>query len=54
MKLGEAMYKAQQEAASATPGGDGDAGGASGPTAGEDVVDADFEEIPEDERKTSA
>jgi molecular chaperone DnaK len=55
MKLGEAVYKAQQEAASATPGGDGDAsGGASGSTGGEDVVDADFEEIPDEERKRSA
>jgi molecular chaperone DnaK len=56
MKLGEAVYKAQQEAASGTPGGDGDAsgGGASGSSGAEDVVDADFEEIPEEERKRSA
>jgi molecular chaperone DnaK len=53
MKLGEAMYKAQQEGASS---GGGDAtGGTGGTTAsGEEVVDADFEEIPEEERKKSA
>jgi len=50
MKLGEAMYKASQEP---PPGAAGD-GGTSGPSSGEDVVDADFEEIPEDERKKSA
>jgi molecular chaperone DnaK len=61
MKLGEAMYKAsQEEAASAASGGgdDGEPGGgtSSGETTSseEDVVDADFEEIPEDERKRSA
>jgi molecular chaperone DnaK len=47
MKLGEAMYKAQQETGSS----DGD-GGAS--ASGEEVVDADFEEIPEEDRKKSA
>jgi molecular chaperone DnaK len=53
MKLGEAMYKASQEKETAAGSGDGD-GGAAGPGSGEDVVDADFEEIPEDERKKSA
>jgi hypothetical protein len=38
----------------AAGGGDDAAGGASGSGSGEDVVDADFEEIPEDERKKSA
>jgi molecular chaperone DnaK len=55
MKLGEAVYKASQEeaAAEAAGGGDGSGSGtASG--SGEHVVDADFEEIPEDERKKSA
>jgi molecular chaperone DnaK len=56
MKIGEAMYKAQQGGGpGAAPGGD--AGGAAGPGAGasdggagsEKVVDADFEEV--DERK---
>lgn len=53
MKLGEAMYKASQEkeAAAGTSGDGGSSGQASG---GEEVVDADFEEIPEDERKKSA
>jgi molecular chaperone DnaK len=58
MKLGEAMYKAQQEEAAATGGG-GDmepsADGASatdGKPAGDaDVVDADFEEVDDDEKK---
>ncbi len=50
MKLGEAMYKASQE--SGPPGGDGGESGAS--ASGEEVVDADFEEIPEEERKKSA
>nr|MBA3518511.1 Hsp70 family protein [Hyphomicrobiales bacterium] len=50
MKLGEAMYKAAQD--DAAGGGPGDPG--SGQAANEDVVDADFEEIPEDERKRSA
>ncbi|MBM3487938.1 MAG: molecular chaperone DnaK [Alphaproteobacteria bacterium] len=53
MKLGEAMYKAQQE----TGGGDGPSGTAGGPGAangggGKDdkVVDADFEEVKDDRR----
>ena len=54
MKLGEAMYKAQPGGARRQPAGDGGDGGAAGPTSGEEVVDADFEEIPEDERKRSA
>ena len=49
MKLGEAMYKAQEEAA-------GDAGDAEQPHAAdsaetqEDVVDADFEEVDDDKK----
>jgi len=55
MKLGEAMYKAQQEAgaaeATAKPGGgDGAAGSADDAT----VVDADFEEVDEDKKDKSA
>jgi molecular chaperone DnaK len=50
MKLGEAMYKASQDD-SGSAGGGADAGGSG---SAEDVVDADFEEIPEDERKKSA
>jgi molecular chaperone DnaK len=47
MKLGEAMYKATQGG----PEG-GDQG--EGPPKGEGVVDAEFEEVDEDERKKSA
>jgi len=51
MKLGEAMYKAAQDEGS----GDGSSGGAGSASGqGEDVVDADFEEIPDEERKRSA
>jgi molecular chaperone DnaK len=54
MKLGEAMYKAQQgaaEAAHAGGGGGADAGGASGGS--EKVVDAEFEEVdPDKDAKT--
>jgi molecular chaperone DnaK len=50
MKLGEAMYKSQQEGAAG--GGDDSNAGAS--ASGEEVVDADFEEIPDEERKKSA
>ena len=53
MKLGEALYKAGQE----TGGGD-DAGGASSgqeeSASGEKVVDADFEEVDDDQKKKSA
>ena len=47
MKLGEAVYKAQQEGGDAGGSGDADAGGDS------DVVDADFEEV-DDDKKDSA
>jgi molecular chaperone DnaK len=58
MKLGEAMYKAQQEkeAAAANPSGD-KPGGDGGTTAGgkdEKVVDAEFEEVDEKNKKKSA
>ncbi|MCR9070998.1 MAG: molecular chaperone DnaK [Alphaproteobacteria bacterium] len=55
MKLGEAMYKAQQEA------GGGDEPGADAPTGeqadsgnADDVVDADFEEVDDQDRNKSA
>ena len=56
MKLGEAMYKAQQD------GGAGDGGASGGDAAGGDttakgddkVVDADFEEVDDEDRKKSA
>jgi len=51
MKLGEAMYRAQQ--AEAAGGGDGgDAGGSPG-GADEHVVDADFEEVEDDKKKSA-
>jgi len=57
MKLGEAMYKAQQEA-QATPGtgtgtGTGTGGGAAGEKK-EDVVDAEFTEVDDKNSKKSA
>ena len=45
MKLGEAMYQAQAEAAAESDGAAGEDGGAPD----EDVVDADFEEVQDDE-----
>ena len=51
MKLGEAMYKASQEEA---PTRRRRRRQPPAPAPSEDVVDADFEEIPEDERKRSA
>jgi molecular chaperone DnaK len=50
MKLGEAMYKAQQEGAAA---GESDAS-ASGGGAKDDVIDADFKEVGGDDKKKSA
>jgi molecular chaperone DnaK len=50
MKLGEIMYKAQQEA-EAGPGPDAGAGGEAKPGGGDPgVVDADFEEVKEDRK----
>ena len=59
MKIGEAMYRASQDEAGA-PGGD-DAGpdsgagpdGASAPGGDDGVVDADFEEVDEDRKKSA-
>ncbi len=56
MKLGEALYQQQQTDGGAAPGGDGSAGGdGSGPTGGGDekVVDADFEEVDDDKKKSA-
>jgi molecular chaperone DnaK len=58
MKLGEALYKAQQAGASGpAPGGDaggGTAGPGSGPGSGDDkVVDADFEEVDDQKKRGS-
>jgi len=45
MKLGEAMYKAQQASAS------GEAGAAGGGQAKDDVIDAEFREVDDDKKK---
>ena len=45
MKLGEAMYKAQQA------GAGGDAGTAAGAEAKDDVIDAEFREVDDDKKK---
>ena len=46
MKLGEMAYQAQQEA-----GGDGDGPAAAQADGADDVVDADFEEVDDDDKK---
>ncbi len=53
MKLGEIMYKAQQEEAAAAAPDDAQAGGPTqGPEADDStIVDADFEEVDDEERK---
>ena len=59
MKLGEALYKAQAEAAGAEGatgpdmGGSADAGPTDSGPADPDVVDADFEEVDDDNKKAS-
>jgi len=55
MKLGEAMYKAQQESAASEPQA-GDGGGEAGGDTrkADDVVDADFEEVDDRDRNKSA
>ncbi len=52
MKLGEAMYKAQQAADGGDGGADGGGGGDAGGRA-EDVVDAEFEEVDDDKKKSA-
>ena len=59
MKLGEAMYKAQAESAgetTAADGGDGDddAAGGGGQSAEDTIVDADFEEVDDDGKKSES
>ena len=48
MKIGEAMYQSSQD------GGGDDAGPSGGEAKQDDVVDADFEEVRDDDRKKSA
>ena len=56
MKLGEAMYKAQQEEGQAAPDADNSGEGSSGQGSETDaeVVDADFEEVDDKDDKKSA
>ena len=56
MKLGEAMYKAQQEEGQAAPDSDNSDEGSSGqePETDAEVVDADFEEVDDKDDKKSA
>ena len=56
MKLGEAMYKAQQEEGQAAPDADTSGEGSSGqePETDAEVVDADFEEVDDKDDKKSA
>jgi len=51
MKLGEAIYKAQQEAAEAGDADDDADGGDKARPVDEDVVDADFEDVDEDRKR---
>jgi molecular chaperone DnaK len=54
MRIGEAMYKAQEGAGTAAgPGGPGAGAGASGGPGGEKVVDAEFEEVDENKKKSA-
>jgi molecular chaperone DnaK len=50
MKIGEAIYAAQQGAGTAGEPGSGDGGSASGD---DNVVDADFEEVKDDKKKSA-
>jgi molecular chaperone DnaK len=51
MKIGEAVYKAQGAAEAGAPAGDASAAGGGKP--GDTVVDAEFEEVPEQKKKAS-
>jgi len=52
MKLGEALYKEQQAAGEGDGAADGQQPGAEGKAA-DDVVDADFEEVKDDDKKSA-
>ena len=56
MKLGEAMYKAQQAEAAAGAAAGGAAGGpeAANEAKGEKVVDAEFEDVTDKNKKTGS
>src|SRR5262249_6129614 len=54
-KLGEAMYKAQQDggAGGAGPGGGAAPGGEAGGAKKDDVVDAEYTEVDDDKKKSA-
>ena len=52
MKLGEALYKSQQAQAEADAARDAGAAGAGGGSADDDVVDADFTEVKDDDKRS--
>jgi molecular chaperone DnaK len=54
MKIGEVMYRAQQEEGAGGPGGPGAGGGQAGGQQEEGVVDAEFEEVDDDKKSRSA
>ena len=51
MKIGEAMYKAEQASAQTPPGGDPGTG--AGGAKDDKVVDAEFEEVDEKKKKSA-
>jgi molecular chaperone DnaK len=51
MKIGEAIYSAQQGAGGSAEGGDGGEAGSGG--GDENVVDADFEEVKDDKKRSA-
>jgi molecular chaperone DnaK len=53
MKLGEAIYGAQQAAEGAASGAGADAAQKKGGAGGDNVVDADFEEVKDDKKKSA-
>ncbi len=53
MKLGEAMYQSQADAAGGDGGDGGPSDGSAGATGDENVVDADFEEVDDDKKKSA-
>jgi molecular chaperone DnaK len=53
MKLGEAMYRAQQGGGDGGAAGGGAAGGGAQQERGEGVVDAEFEEVDDDRKKSA-
>jgi len=53
MKLGEALYKSQQGDAAAAGGTDAGAQPGAGPKSDDGIVDADFEEVKDDKKKSA-